>query len=222
MIAVMPQHSPSSAAPERIVLHGMSWDLYEMLLRDIGDQPIRVTYDNGSMEIMSPLPKHERWKTIIGGFIEILSLELNIPMSRLGSTTFRRRELRKGLEPDECYYIQHEEQIRNKDTIDLKTDPPPDLAVEVDITHRAIGRESIYAALGVAEVWRYDGLSLTALRLDPDGRYRPTEFSLAFPFLRVAELEQFLKMIPSAGETSAMRAFRDWATASFQEPNPPA
>jgi Uma2 family endonuclease len=139
-------------------------------------------------------------------------------MSRLGSTTFRRRELRKGLEPDECYYIQHEEQIRNREEIDLTRDPPPDLVIEIDITHRAIGREAIYAGLGVPEVWRYDGLRLIALRLGPDGKYLPIETSAAFPFLRVAELEPFLKMISAAGRTKTMRAFRDWVRTNLQKP----
>src|SRR5262249_8953494 len=150
--------------------------------------------------------------TLIGALIDILAIELNIPIVHLGSTTFRRKDLRKGLEPDECFYIQHELQMRGKDEVNLKKEPPPDLVVEVDITHHPIDRAAIYATLGVPEIWRYDGRGLQALQLGKDGQYHKIEKSLAFPFLRPAELERFLAM-RYAGETAMMRAFRDWVRA---------
>jgi len=215
--AVEPVESELQAAPDHIVLYDVSWELYEKLLEEVGEQRVFITYSDGSLEIMSPLPAHERWKTILGGCIEILSLELNIPMARLGSTTFRRKKLAKGLEPDECYYIQHERQIRGKDRIDLRRDPPPDLVVEIEITRRAVAREPIYAALGVPELWRFDGLELTASMLGSDGRYQPVERSVAFPFLRMSDLERFLKMLPATDETSMVRAFRDWVKAELSD-----
>jgi Uma2 family endonuclease len=100
--------------------------------------------------------------------------------------------------------------VRGKKRLDLKRDPPPDLVVEIDITHRAIDREEIYAALGVPEIWRFDGHRLEGLRLGKDGRYRRAAKSLALPFLRLSDVERFLKKVPDADETSVMREFRDW------------
>jgi Uma2 family endonuclease len=209
---------PVEAIPERILLHDMSWQAYETLLHEIGDRNIRLTYDEGRLEIMSSLPEHESPKKLIGAFIDILSLEMRIPMRRLGSATFKRQDLAKGLEPDECYYIQNESRVRGKRTLDLALDPPPDLAVEIDISYRGIRRESIYAALGVPELWRYDGFHLFGLHLDTSGHYQRIENSVAFPFLRLSELERFLKPEPTTDETSLLLGFRDWARANFVNP----
>ena len=155
-----------------VLLTGVSWDLYEELLRVVGDRPIRMSYDRGDLEIMSPLPKHEKWKKIIGWMVEVLSMELDIPMEPLGSTTFRRNVLAKGLEPDECYYIANEAAVRNKDEIDLKKDPPPDLAIEIELTHRSVNRERIYAGLGVPGLWRFDGERADRLAADAAAKAR--------------------------------------------------
>jgi Uma2 family endonuclease len=195
---------------DHLVLDDISWDFYEAMLREVGDRPIRIAYDRGSLEITLPTLEHEHPKKIIGGMIGMVSLERGIPIASLGSTTFRIKSKRVGLDPDECYYIQHEREIRGKKRIDLKRDPPPDLAVEVDITSRSIEREPIYAALGVPELWRFDGVRLRCLRLDSEGQYHATAKSLAFPFLRISDLDPFLKMIGTTDDTSVMRAFRDW------------
>ncbi len=195
----------------QIELDHASWELYELLLRDMGEQNLRITYDRGRMVIMSPLPKHEVEKKLIGRMIEILSLELNIPIMSCGSTTFKREDLERGLEPDECYYIQHEPQMRNKDVIDLQQDPPPDLVVEVDITHHPIDRAAIYAALGVPEIWQFDGRGLQTLHLGKDGLYQLSTKSLAFAFLQPSQLERFLTLRRShSARLQMMLAFRDW------------
>jgi Uma2 family endonuclease len=211
-----------SAEPEitpsrHVVLRDVSWELYESLLREIGDQHVLITYDNGSMELMSPLPEHEGWKKVIARLIETLTEELDIPIAGLGSTTYRRRDLAKGLEPDECYYVQHETQVRGKKRLDLRSDPPPDLVVEIDITHRDLAREPIYAALGVPELWRFDGRQLRSERLTPDGTYEVATNSAAFPFLQVADLEPFLAMVPNTDQTTMIRAFRRWVRERFPE-----
>jgi Uma2 family endonuclease len=196
--------------PEHFVLESASWRLYEMLLRETRDRRLYITYDQGRLELMAPLPEHEGIKTLIGGFIELISLELNIPMRRLGSTTFKRKELARGLEPDECYYIQHEREVRGKKRIRLGSDPPPDLVVEVDVSYRAIDREGIYAAMGVPEIWRYDRTGLRGLRLTKDGQYKSTQKSLAFGFLKIADVARFLNMLDDLDETTVFRRFRDW------------
>src|ERR1022692_3987322 len=138
------------------VLDDISWELYTQLREetDQNGRHIRMIYDEGRLVLMSPmLPKHELVKKLIARLIEELTLELRIPMEALGSTTWRRQDLAKGLEADECFYIQHQAEILGKERLDLPENPPPDLAIEVDITHHPKHRRSIYAALGVGELW---------------------------------------------------------------------
>jgi Uma2 family endonuclease len=194
---------------QHFVLEDASWDLYEKLLRDIGNRPIRVTYDEGRMEIMSPLPEHERPKRMLGRMIETLTLELDMEVASLGSTTFHRRDKAKGLEPDECYYFRNEQKMRVKKRLDLKKDPPPELVVEIDIASRSVPREPIYAALGVPEIWRYRTRRVECLHLI-DGEYHVRKRSLAFSFLEPALLQRFIEMAVVDGETTMIRKFIAW------------
>lgn len=206
-------HPPRERSP-RVVLYDVSWKFYRQFVEGLGDQNLRVTYADGEMEIMSPLPIHEKTKKLIGRMIEATTEVLNIPIGSYGSTTYSDETLDTGLEPDECYYIQNEARVRGKDRIDLGADPPPDLAVEVDISHRSLRRESIYAAMGVPEVWRYDGQKLECLVLAAGGgRYDIVERSRVLPMIRVADLELFLNRMGTENETAIMRSFRDWVRA---------
>jgi Uma2 family endonuclease len=199
-----------SASRESFVLEGVSWQLYERLVQELAEQRIYITFDRGRLELMSPSPEHEWWKSLIGRLIEALALERAVAAEALGSTTFKRGDLAKGLEPDECYYLRGASGLRRKREADLTRDPPPDLVVEVDITHRAIDREGIYAALGVAEVWRFDGRALTFLLLEPNATYRRADTSAAFPRLHAADLQRFLKEADDKDQGAAVLAFRDW------------
>jgi Uma2 family endonuclease len=203
-------------AGEAILLHNVAWETYEALLDDLDGQHLRLTYDNGRLAIVSPLPKHDKLKKLVGRMIEQLSLEHAIPVSSFGSTTWKRRKLRKGLEADECYYVQSEPMVRGREDLDLNKDPPPDLAVEVDVTHHPVDRMKVYAGLGVPEVWvcRVDRIRCMCL---VKGRYRESENSLAFPFLKPADLERFLAMRSTVDETSLMRAFRDWVVKAMKK-----
>ena len=194
---------------QHFVFEDVSWEFYERLLREVGDRPIRMTFDDGRLEIMSPLLEHEDPKKFIGRLIGMLSFELNVPMKCLGSTTFRRRDKAKGLEPDECYYFKHEKQMRGRKRLNLKKDPPPELVVEIDITSPSIPREPIYAALGVPEIWRYDGNKLECLYLS-GGEYHSRKHSLAFPFLEPVLLEPFLDRLPRDSENDILRSFLAW------------
>ena len=194
---------------QHFVLEDASWGLYEKLLRDIGDRPIRVTYDDGRMEIMSPLPEHEDVKKLIARLIEMLTFLLDMPVKSLGSTTFRRKDRAKGLEPDECYYFRNEAKMRGRKRLDMTKDPPPELVVEVDIMHRSVPREPIYAALGVPEIWRYDGSCLQCLHLKA-GQYAVRKMSMAFPFLEPALLQPFIDRLGDRDETSIVKAFVRW------------
>ncbi len=155
---------------QRVVLRSVSWDTYERLLRDHENSSApRFTYDHGTLEVMSPLPEHERYNRSIAVLVVVLCEEMGINFDDLGSTTFRREETRRGFEPDSCFYIHGAPHVRGKDRIDLRTDPPPDLVVEIDITHPSLDKLPIYAEFGVPEVWRYDGRRLRILHLEREG-----------------------------------------------------
>jgi len=204
------------AQPEHAILHSVSWSTYEALVRDLESEPAkRLTYDRGVLEIMVPLPPHEQFKRRIGRLVEIATLEQGINIVSLGQTTWRRQDLQQGLEPDECYYIQNEPAVWGKTDIDLSTDPPPDLAIEIDITSSSLNRLHIYAALGVPEVWRFDGTALTIYHL-ADGNYCPQETSLALPFLGRQDLLRFLQMSQTTRESDWIRAFQQWVRSQLR------
>lgn len=195
---------------EYLYLEGVSWELYEHLLKVIGNRPLRVTYDNGELEIMSPLPEHEDVKTLIGYLIGILLEALDVPVRPLGSTTFKRRLKKKGLEPDDCFYIKNQPRVIGKKRINLPKDPPPDLVVEIDVTSRSVARLPIYVGLGVPEIWLYRAGQLRCLLLE-DGKYVQREHGLSFPKLRVADLKQFIEIAEETGnQVVAWKAFRAW------------
>ena len=153
----MASAAPPATLPanDRVVLYNVSWETYATLRKNLGESPIRLTFDGNNLEIMSPSRWHERAKTLLGRMVEALTLELNIPVSSGGSMTFQRADLERGLEPDECYWIANETVVREKLELDLTTDPPPDLAIEVDISPSRLDRPRIYAKLQVPEIWRY-------------------------------------------------------------------
>jgi Uma2 family endonuclease len=198
---------PSS---QRLVLDNVSWQTYLRLLRAFDDRHLRITYTQGTLEIMTLSPEHERFKHLLGYLIGVLVEELGWNMAGFGSMTFKRSEHRSGLEPDECYWIQSEHLVRSKDTIDLRRDPPPDLVIEIDVTHSSLDRLSIYTVLGVPEIWRFNGQELFFHLLSNERQYMETAYSRAFPFLAAAEVERFLKMRFAYSETELIRRFRAW------------
>lgn len=200
-------------AADAFVLHGVSWQFYEACLAELGDRNIRLTYDRGTLEFMTPSQRHDRSKRLLARLLEALTEELGIEIGSYGSTTWRREDLQLGLEPDECYYIEHEPQVRGRETIDLAVDPPPDLAIEVEVTRRVVDRLGIYAALGVREIWRHAGDRFQVLALGHDGQYRESDRSPSFPFLPIDELNGFLARRNEQGETTWIRSFREWVRA---------
>jgi len=204
------------APPEQIVqLSGISWQTYEALLAEIGDRQIRLTYNRGNLEIMVPSPEHERFKTIMGRFVETLAEELEVRIEPLGSTTFKRPEL-SGAEPDECFYIQNISAVKGKKRIDLTQDPPPDLVVEIDITNRSENSLQVYTDLGVPEVWIYNGSRLRINRLE-NGEYVEGEISLAFPSLPILEIVSFLEQAETMDYLELGKAFRNWVKSQIQQ-----
>jgi Uma2 family endonuclease len=201
----------SSPSRNRLLLHDVDWRTYTRLLRAFAERPsVRLTYDRGVLEIMSPLHEHESDSYLLGRFVDTLTEELGLPVKAGRSTTFRRRRRRRGLEPDNSYWIANEAQVRGKRRIDLRVDPPPDLAIEVDVTSGSLDRMGIYAALGVPEVWRLDGPTLSFHMLGTGGRYAASPYSKAFPWLAPTDLTGFLGLQGQMDENAIVARFRAW------------
>jgi Uma2 family endonuclease len=197
-------------SPDRVILPNISWQTYQSLVKDFEQEPaIRLTYDQGLLEIRMPLDPHETYKKLLGRLIEAATEELEVEIRSLGSRTCSREDLARGLEPDQCYYIQNETLVRGVDQIDLNELPPPDLALEIDITSSSMNRMEIYAALKIPEVWRYDGQSLTIAALQ-DGEYTPQPRSIALPLLTPEDILSVLSKSKSMGENALIKEFRQW------------
>ncbi len=210
---VAPQSDGSD--DQRVVLDGISWTTYERLLKELNDRPIHLTYDDGMLEIFVPGEDHERVKKITARLIEAYSDESGIDAEGLGSWTLKRKKLKKALEPDECYYVANLKRVVGlQRKLDLKKDPPPDVAIEVDITSGSVPRQPIYAALGVPEIWRYDGERIAPLLRQPDGTYAPAAASVAFPAFPMEQLNRCLAIGLAETQSAAVRALREWMRSS--------
>ncbi|BAY74623.1 hypothetical protein NIES25_10370 [Nostoc linckia NIES-25] len=200
---------------ERIILEDVSWQLFEAILNELGEhRGSRVAYSQGILEIMAPLPEHERAKVVIGNLVKVLLDELELNWESLGSTTFKRKDISAGIEPDDCFYIQNYQLMIGKDTIDLTFDPPPDLAIEIDVTSRI--KISAYQALRVPEIWRYENKNLDINVLQGE-QYTKSETSLTFPSFPINELiPRFVEMARTTGTSSAIRNFRQWVREQIQ------
>ncbi|MEW6492927.1 MAG: Uma2 family endonuclease [Cyanobacteriota bacterium] len=196
---------------DRVVLHNISWQQFENLLVDLGEsRAARVAYDDGTLEIMTPLPEHEYYKEALGDAIKDIAEVLDQDYESLGSTTWKREIKKAGVEPDNCFYFQNEPKIRGKLEYDLNQDPPPDLALEIDVTSKSLSRLPIYARLGVPEIWCYDSGELKIYQLQNQG-YIEVETSSVFPTLPVQELPALIEQYRPQGRRAMRRAVREWA-----------
>ena len=199
------------SAGQAVILHGVSWGTYESLLADHRDRSSpRFAYDRGELEILSPSPEHEKLNRGLALLVEAVAEEFGIDVCDFGSTTFRREDLERGFEPDSCFYIQNEEHVREKDRINLETDPPPDLVIEIDITSPSLDKHPIYARLGVPELWRHDGRRTAILRLERTD-YVEVDESMFLPPLTGAVLSRFVEKGKSMRRTAWLREVREWA-----------
>jgi Uma2 family endonuclease len=202
------------APPNEIInLSGISWQTYETLLEELRDRRLRLTYNRGNLEIMAPSPEHEFSKKVMGRFVETLAEESAIQIYPLGSTTFKRPQL-SGAEPDECFYISNIDAVRGKKRLDLTDDPAPDLVVEIDVTSPSNNRLQVYADLGVAEVWIYDGESLVIQQLQ-NGIYLTSPTSRFFLNIPIPEIAGFLQQAESIDYLELVKAFRQWVRSQI-------
>ena len=203
--STLPQESVPAEA--RVVLKGVSWSTFKALMADIGeDRSCRIAYDQGMLEIMVPYQEHEVPKVLIADFVTALADELEIEVMQLGSLTLEREDLTRAAEPDTCFYIQNESLVRSK-KIDLSNDPPPDLVIESDYTSSSLNKFTIYASLGVPELWRYRRQTLDVYQL-VEGNYELSDKSIAFPFLPIAEIPGFIERSKTMGQRASVRLFR--------------
>ncbi|AFZ29395.1 protein of unknown function DUF820 [Gloeocapsa sp. PCC 7428] len=204
--------SSPALAEQRVVLRNISWQTFTAMLDEMGqERATRVAYIDGMLEIMTPLGEHENTNRFVERLIHALAEEMNLNIKSFGSLTLKRENMKRGAEPDSCYYIQNEPRVRNKRNIDLNIDPPPDLVLEIDITSSSIDKRPIYAAVGVPEIWRYDGRSLQVFLLSQlDSSYTLTQQSPTFSILDLNLVPQLIAQSLIDGETQTLRSFRTW------------
>jgi Uma2 family endonuclease len=194
---------------QQLLLEDVSWQQLESMLRELGDsRAARLSYSNGILEIMVPLPEHEKAKEIISDMVKILLEERQIPFEALGSTTLKNERMTQAVEPDACFYIQNQAAVIGKNRLDMTVDPPPDLAIEIDLTSRTLLDN--YQILAVPELWRYRQRGLQ-INIWSSGRYMESEFSSTFPDIPIIELvNRYVQQSQISGRSQAIKAFRNW------------
>ena len=197
-------------ADSLLTLHHVAWHEYEDLLEQVGEASgLRISYDNGTLQVMTLSPEHENYARFFEGLMTLIRIRLRINIRSFGSTTMKTQQRAKGTEPDACFYVQSAAAIGNRAQLDFTTDPPPDVAVEVDLHHQSLNKFPIYAALGVPEVWRYDGQQLT-IHLLQESDYVAAPQSQALPLLSAQLLTEFLTRVRAEGDFQASLAFDEW------------
>jgi Uma2 family endonuclease len=193
----------------RIQLQDVNWNEFEAILDELGDKrACHIAYSDGTLEIRIPLPEHEVDKELIGDMVKILLEELDIDNECFGSTTFKRQDVAKGIEPDQCFYIENYAVMIGKRRLDLTVDPPPDLAIEVDVTSKT-GLDA-YRSLGVPELWRFEDGQLK-ISLLQNGQYQDASSSPHFAnFPIINSVSQFLDRAQTEGRSQTLKAFRQW------------
>lgn len=200
-----------------VALRDVGWKGYLTLLRLRGERPApRMVYLDGTVWLMSPTFLHERLKSRLGQFVMEVVVGLMIPCIAAGSTTFRRRAKRGGVEGDQTFYLANAARIRGKDRIRLRTDPPPDLAIEVVYSHDADEAIEAYRRFRVPEVWVCDEAELVILVLQPNGKYAPSTTSAAFPFLTASEIHDWVTRPQSESDTEWTRELRRWVLRTLR------
>jgi Uma2 family endonuclease len=201
------EHLPEGAT---LVIQQFSWDDYERLVEELQEQGlhVRVSYDQGRLEIMSPLLEHEEYGRFIDDLGRAFADAHKLNLQKYGSATWKRQQLDRGVEPDCCYYVANADRVIGKRKFDLEIDPPPDIVVEIDITNESLGKFPIYAALSVPEIWLYDSKKIQFYEL-AGGKYREVSETRSFPGLTPDMLVTALELSKSDGQATALRAFRE-------------
>jgi Uma2 family endonuclease len=191
-----------------IYLPDISWEEFEQILLELGEKRVtKIAYYAGELEIRMPLLEHERIKVLISNLLVVLLEELDLPWESLGSSTFKNERMKTGIEPDDCFYIKNCQAIIGKKRLNLEIDPPPDLAIEIDLTSAT--QLSAYEALGIPEVWRYQQGKL-AIFILVNGQYQESMTSVSFPMLPIKEGCSRILERPEILMSEARKGFRQW------------
>ena len=194
---------------QQLLVEDVNWQQFESILAELGERRAsRLSYSNGRLEIMVPLPEHEKAKEIIGDMVKILLEAGQIAFESLGSTTLKNERMSQAVEPDTCFYIQNQAAVIGKNRLDMSVDPPPDLAIEIDLTSRT--QLDNYQILGVPELWRYArrGLQINVLQAE---QYIESDVSPTFPNIPIVQLvNQYTQESLVAGRTRAIQGFKNW------------
>lgn len=210
-------HLTAHATAEKHIYYGVSWEVYLQLLKDLGDdRGVRLTFDHGVLEIMSPKRLHEQVTRFVDMVVTLLAFELGLNVDNCGSMTMRVESGQRGGEPDSCFYIANEAAVRGVDEIDLQVHPPPDIVLEVDITHPSLDKFGLYLEARVPEVWRYDGAHISFHVLAKDG-YENASHSTAFPHLTAAMLERYLTIGREQGSTAMLQMVKQDIPQTLQQ-----
>jgi Uma2 family endonuclease len=197
------------SAPMRVVLHGVPWETYRQLRQEPGNRGVRMTYDRGRLELMSPSKLHERIASLLAQMIVAWTEEKSLDRQSCGSVTFQREDMERGLEPDQCFYLQNEPLVRDREELDLQRDPPPDLVIEVDIASPSRGRMPLYQALRVPEIWIWRDEELHPLVLRDAGNYEEQDASTVLPGFSFPLAAELIGQRRSRSETELIREFRE-------------
>lgn len=197
---------------QSVLVKNITWHKFEDILEELGEhRASRLAYYKGVLEIMVPLGEHENSNRFMEQLISVLAEEMNLNIKRFGSSTLKRANMDSGAEPDSCYYIQNEPSVRSKRNIDLDSDPPPDLVVEIDITSSSLNKHEIYAALEIPEIWRYHQKKLQVFVLSQQPRsYSQRLSSPTFPNINLSTIPEFIERSLVDGEIPTLKTFRTW------------
>ncbi|MGO9275652.1 MAG: Uma2 family endonuclease [Terriglobia bacterium] len=194
----------------RIVLYDVSWATYEALLADHLDRSVpRFNFDQGGLEIVGPSFAHEKYNRALAQVVKTFVEEMGINVREAGSTTFKRKDWKRGFEADSSFYIKNADRMRGKTEVDPTVDPPPDLVIEIDVSSSSLNKLPIYAQFGVPEVWRYDGVRVTIYAL-VGGEYVESAESLVLSGLWATELTRLLEESESSEPIVWLQALRQW------------
>jgi len=199
------------------VLHGVPPEVYWQFIELLPEQYLRHSYDGWTLEMMTPRRDHEWIKGLSARMLEAMALALDIPIQSTGSTTLSRSKHDRGLQPDESYYVGEHVASVGSETYQPGTDPPPDLAIEVEASNPVVPRLPLYADIGVREIWRWSGEEMEFLRLSERGDYEKLQHSLAFPFLAAADVTRFLQKRDPTSENALVRGFVNWARKAHKK-----
>lgn len=203
-------------ADSTLILRNVPWDEYESVLKDVGEtRGLRISYDQGTLQIMTLSSEHEFYSDLLKTLVGLLSVKLRITVLFFGSNTIKREDRSRGLEPDACFYVQTASALGHKIRLDFTKDPPPDVAVEIDVHHESLSKFPLYAALGIPEIWRYDGTALTIHRREGD-QYVLAPASTALPVLDAQTLTRFLGLAGEKNQHEILLAFEEWLESLCQ------